>query len=268
MVDFAIYLNEHSLPAPDVASTALQPWFDAAKLWVEGLKEVMKYQPGYRLCFSPGWLDDTVAGKPMKVWIKEWVGTEEYRRLQTKMRLINQPDELLREVYLGDRSAIGLTFAHLQETWACSFPIANSDWLANLVTTKEMSVDEQGALTESDCEIEHLSCIEHVTHWGQSLADWGKKISQSSRVGDVEGYLILMYSAPLEHGVPHVHVVEGKSQNTIAKYRIDPFERMEGRRPALDSVMQIWIGEHKDLLLSSWIRCMSGGHPYIAVPED
>lgn len=267
MADFAIYLNEHSLPAPDVAPMALQPWFDAAKLWVEGLKEVMKYQPGYRLCFSPGWLDDTVAGKPMRVWLKEWVGTEEYRRLQTKMRSINQPDGLLREVYVGDRSAIGLTFAHIQETWACSFPIAGSDWLAPLVTAIEMSVDEQGVLTKSDCDIEHLSCIGHVNYWSQSLADWGKTISQSSRVGDVAGYLVLMYSAPREHGIPHVHVVEGKSQNTIGKYRIDPFERMEGRRPDLDSVMQSWIGEHKGLLLSSWIRCMGSGYPYIATPE-
>jgi len=139
-----------------------------------------------------------------------------------------------------------------------------SNWFGPSVTAKEMYVNEQGVLLEFNCDIKHFSCIEHVKHWGQSLVDWGKQISQTSRVGDVAGYLILMYSAPLEHGLPHVHVVEGRTQKTIAKYRVDQFERMEGRRPDLDSAMQIWIGEHKDLLLSSWARCMKGGHPYTA----
>jgi hypothetical protein len=263
MVDFVIYFNEHSLPSMDVGSKELQLWSNSAKLWVKGLKEVLKYQPEYHLGVSDGKFHDTVAGKPMNEWIKEWIGTDEYRRLLSKIQPIKQKDDLLREVRIFDKTAIGLTFAHFQKTWACSFPVDDSEWLVYLVKAKEMSVDGQGTLTESDCEIEHLSCIDHVEHWQQSLADWGKRVSQSSQVGKVDGYPILMYSAPSEHGVPHIHVVEGKSQNTIAKYRIDPFERMEGRRPDLDSVIRSWIGEHKESLLSSWKRCMSGYHPYI-----
>lgn len=263
MVDLALYFNEHSLPPKIVTTGALQPWSDAAKLWIKALRELGNQHPRYRVLWPAGKLDDAYAGKPLRVWIKIWIGTEEYRRLQAKMQSVNRPPQLLREVCIGGFSAVGLTYAHLLETWACSFPVAESAWLTNSVKATERSMDSNCVMVESDCEIDHISCIGHVVHWNSSLADWGQLISSTSRVGVVGTYSILMYSAPLEHGIAHVHVVEGKNRKNIAKYRIDPFERMEGRQRDLDAAMQNWIATHKAGLLSSWDRCMRGDHPYV-----
>lgn len=76
-----------------------------------------------------------------------------------------------------------------------------------------------------------------------------------------------MYSAPSEHGTPHVHVVDGANRRTIAKYKIEPFELMEGK-PKLYAEMRNWIAINKTPLLNSWDRCMHGGHPYTIASDD
>lgn len=267
MDELVLYINEHSLPSGSVTPGELQQWSDASKLWIEALRLVGKHHPKYRLFFPVGWLDSVFAGKTLRIWIKQWIGTDEYRRLQTKMRSLHLPGDLLQEVYLGENRAVGLTFAHIQETWACSFPVASSDWLTHLIEAKELSVDMYGQLLESNCAIEHISCVGHVDYWSQSLTDWGQRVSSTSRIGVVDGHSVLMYSAPSEHGIPHVHVVDGAEQHTIAKYRIEPFELMEGSS-TLDAVMRNWVTLHKTTLLNSWNRCMRGGHPYVIAHES
>jgi hypothetical protein len=79
-------------------------------------------------------------------------------------------------------------------------------------------------------------------------------------IAEIDNYTIHMYSAPSEHGHPHIHIVDKITHNTFAKYRIDRFERMQGP-PNLDATIRNWISTNRASLLISWQNCMNCMHP-------
>jgi hypothetical protein len=58
-----------------------------------------------------------------------------------------------------------------------------------------------------------------------------------------------------------LHLLDQGSRNSLAKYRIDVFERPEGP-PTWDTEMKAWVTQYRDQLLRSWTRCQQGGFPF------
>lgn len=168
------------------------------------------------------------------------------------------------DVYLNNEKAVGLTFSYLVGSWSFSFPVTNSLWLSPSITATECRL-EGDDIIERVCVIKHLANGAHATHWRQGLVDWGRELAEGNTIGNLASYPIQMY--PLDHGYPHVHLIDSQlltsagRPKTLAKYRIDRFERMEGP-PPWDNDMRAWIERHRYLLLDSWERCQRGGHPY------
>ena len=222
----------------------------------------MLCRPEFNIVFPNGQWHLLLAGKPLSYWMKEWLDRDYYRFVLSKIRNVEEWNDDLREVQYQGECASGLTFAWVYSSWAFSFPHKNSPWINPTVSAQEVRIDSNGNLVESECEIQHISCKHHVDHWSAALRDWGRNVANSCKIAVVSGYEIHMYPAPREHGNPHVHIVQGAEKRTIAKYRVDVYECMEGRLPHLDTLMREWIENNRESLLQSWARCRSGAHPY------
>lgn len=147
--------------------------------------------------------------------------------------------------------------------WAVSLSLPNSPWLQHTVAAQRFVLNDQGNLDgPTECVVGHLSSSYHVQHWQAEILDWGSTIAPSCELAVINGHPVVMFPGPLEHGPPHVHLLESRvSHRTLAKYRIDQFERPKGP-PVWDAEMKAWITEHRERLLQSWNRCQRGGHPY------
>jgi hypothetical protein len=256
-----LYFNELSAPPSAVTTGELEPWRSWALTLATGLRQVKRYHHEYSLAIPCGQWHALYAGMPLSAWMAQWLGRDHYRQMLAKIQEADQPDDLLREVYFVGGRAIGLTFARLAQSWTFSFPIADSPWLNAAIPAQDVCVDDAGIIHETDCQIQHISCEDHTEYWCAALADWGRHIAESCEIAVVDGHPIDMYLAPREHGHPHVHLVGGIKRHTMAKYRIDVFERMAGP-PDWDPAMRRWIESHRDELLLSWQRCMHGEWPY------
>lgn len=157
---------------------------------------------------------------------------------------------MLRQVYFNGQQSAGFTFARIANSWAFSFPLEGSPWLSPIVFGTEYHQDGANIINEV-CEIAHISKDQHVSHWQQNLCDWERNIAKNNVIGIVAEHCMEMY--PLDHAYPHVHLVDSKLCKTLAKYRIDKFERMEGP-PRWDSEVRIWVEHNRDELLRSWVR--------------
>ncbi len=157
-----------------------------------------------------------------------------------------------------------MTLSHLAQSWVFSFPMPNSPWISFDIAATECRLEDQD-IGEYACSIRQLASKDHAAHWLNDLADWGREVAADNILWEFADHVIEMY--PLDHGYAHVHLVArgeygaGGRAKTVAKYRIDRFERMEGP-PRWDWDMREWIETHKDQLLLSWGRCQKGGHPY------
>jgi hypothetical protein len=192
---------------------------------------------------------------------------DRYRQILRRIKKVDR-FELDRQVSLQKKSAIGLMFSELAALewahgWAISLASGNSLWLENSLNVTVDSLDEYGNLNEPvEFQICQLSAVAHVESWKDLIQDWGAIIGNSSHLAMLDEHPIVMYSAPLEHEPPHIHLLESvNSHNTLAKFEINPFNRPKGP-PTWDSRMRPWIELHKDQLLTSWLRCQRGGHPF------
>jgi len=237
----------------------------ALTLW-DGIYHVRRYQSEYWLWFPTGYWKAYFSGRPLAVWMENWLGRDRYRRLLLMVRTNDHDPDLYREVYFEGRPAIGMTLAHLARGWVFSFPKTSSPWLGPSIGAHEFRIDDDGSINGTDCEISHISCRRHVDQWHDELTSYGRSVAMANEIATVEGNPIDMY--PLDHGYPHVHLVDTVSPGrTLAKYRIDSFARMEGR-DEWDSVMERWVGDHRDELLVSWQRCQRGRHPFKVVERS
>jgi len=261
MRSLIIYFNEYSSPdsiSDNQGLENLRRWF--LLLWAQ-IDNIRKIRTDYKLSISTLQWNEILFDKPLFIWFEHWLSRDQFRWLLSKT--IDNQDEvpdLFSEVYFNNRPARGLTRAHLSQSWAFSFPQENSPWLEPIINCREIRIDEQGNSGEADCIIKHISKSPHVNHWQSELADYGKIVASTNVISSIQGHSVVMY--PLDHSYPHLHLVENSTpRRTIAKYRIDVFERMEGTKE-FDKIMCEWITDKNSELLRSWERCKRGGHPY------
>ena len=269
MKPLVLYFNELSAPPPGMPSELEADWKSWTVMLFACLRQVSRHQPDVTMAFPSGHWHALCGTQPLSVWVREWLGRTEYQWLLSKLQNVCPMDSQDTDVYLNNQKAVGLTFSHLVGSWTFSFPVTNPLWLSPSITATECCL-EGGDLIERECVIKHLANGAHATHWQQDLVDWGRELAEGSTIGNLASYPIQMY--PYDHRPPHVHLIDPQlftpagRPKTLAKYRIDRFERMEGR-PSWDNYMCSWIERHRDLLLGSWERCQRGGHPY-RIPGD
>lgn len=188
---------------------------------------------------------------------------EKYRKIVSKFRTLTETDlQLMQETLWDNQPAHGLNLADSINSWAVILSIAGSAWINHRIEANRHSLDADGNITPPILiDIRNLSSKDHALHWAEKILDWGLTPLPSCVLDKINGHPIVMYQGPLEHNPPHVHLLDQGSRKSLAKYRIDIFERPQGP-PDWDSEMEIWISRYRDQLLRSWIRCQRGGFPY------
>lgn len=260
MPELALYFNEHSSPPDSVSGESLEHWKGCVKELALCLARIMAFRGECSIVFAANNWNASMVGKPLSVWVRDWIDRDLYRRLIGKMHDVGDTHDLCCEVQIQGEKAVGLTLASLADTWAFSFPVIDSNWRGPNVTAPAYCLDETGE-TVVERDIRHVSLCEHASYWREKLIEWGKTISRTCEIAVVAGHSVVMYQAPREHGYPHVHLVCGQKGDTIAKYRVDTFVRMQGP-PKYDAEMRSLIEEYRQQLLESWERCQRGRHPY------
>jgi hypothetical protein len=189
---------------------------------------------------------------------------DKYRRLLPKIQsLANSDVQLLHEVYWGGISAHGLTLAEAIQSWAVSLFLDDTVWTQPSINAQRYELDESSGnlIGPTSSNIRHLSDISHPLHWATEIRDWGAIVAQSCILDKINGLPVVMYQGPKEHNPPHVHLLDKQSGNSLAKYRIDVFERAKGP-PTWDAEMKAWVIRYREQLLKSWARCQQGGLPF------
>lgn len=247
-------------------------WAQCVEGFVQVIERILAIRAECRIAFGPGTWHADCGGNSLCERIRQGLSgsKDRYRRLLMKIKQLPKDNiELGREIRFSGHTTVGLTLADMAANewfhgWAISLSFPNSSWLAPELATQRFTLTEKGELDgPTDCTVGHLSSLDHVLRWHIEIQDWGATVAQSSVLDMIEGHPIVMYSAPLEHEPPHVHLLESpNSHQTLAKYRIDVFERPKGP-PKWDAVMKIWVSTHREQLLRSWKRCQRGGHPYV-----
>ncbi|MBV5347354.1 DUF4160 domain-containing protein [bacterium] len=247
-----IYFNELSSPCTVPDNTPGAEWQAWATMLFTCVREVSRRKIELDVVFIAGHWHGLAGTKPLSQWIKQWIGNDNFKWLLSRVRNVAASTQDC-EVSFENKKADGLTHAHVAGSWAFSFPVPDSPWLAPQVAATEHCLGVDG-LDEHQCAIRNLGTSDHVRHWRQELEDWGRVLAGNNVISSISGYPLLMY--PNDHGYPHVHLVdpdiikEGR-KGTLAKYRVDVFERMEGP-PRWDSEVRPWIERHRADLLSSW----------------
>lgn len=189
---------------------------------------------------------------------------DNYLRLLPKIKSLTHSDvQLLHEVYWDGKPAHGLTLAVTVQSWAVSLFLDDTVWAQPSVTAQRYELDESSGNLNgpSPSDIRHLSDVLHTQHWAAEIRDWGATVAPSCVLGKIKGLSVVMYPGPKEHNPPHVHLLDKQSGNSIAKYRIDIFERPNGP-PTWDAEMKAWVILYREQLLKSWARCQQGGLPF------
>lgn len=269
MEKLEVYFNELCLTDPHENHD--QAWETSVGVWIVTIECLLTVKSDVCIRLPITGLTSNCGDQSLAIRIKSVLKDSKtrYQRLLTRLRPLSEiKSSLDHEVRFDGESTIGLTLADVaagrwKNGWAMSLFLPNSPWLHSSVEAQRWQLTDDGILEgPTDCQIGHLSCIDHVNHWQTQIRDWGILVADSSILDEIDGHPIVMYSAPREHGLPHVHLLQSRAcRTTLAKFRIDVFERFEGK-PRWDIQMKAWIEQHRERLLCSWERCQRGGHPY------
>jgi hypothetical protein len=253
-----LYFNELSIPPEETQQQMGSGWKSNALMLFSGLQQVSRQQSKVIIAFPLEYWHKLYGAKPFAVWVSEWLGRDRYRWLLSKLRQDYPAGNEISDVYFENKKTVGITLARLAGSWAFGFPMDNSPWHSPSLTATEWYLDGNDVAHHA-CTVMHIANEAHATHWQYELYDWGKLLANENIIDKLGSYPIQMY--PLDHGYPHVHLIDPQSLKTLAKYRVDCFERLEGL-PDWDKSMYSWIATHQAQLLRSWARCQRGGHPY------
>ena len=268
-----LYLNELSLSNEQAMAVDKSLWREAFWNLASAIDDAFSVRIDCKLAFPPNSWNAECGESTVAECFRLALSKERYLRvLKRTTHLSFEEIDLAREVHFGGVPAVGMVLADIAASefgggWVVSLSRTGSPWHALALNATRTVLDESGnAVGPDPCEIANIASAEHVNHWRVSLTDWGHTVSASAHLADVAGHPVVMYSAPLEHGPPHVHLLESRSSpRTLAKFRIDVFERPKGP-PHWDAEMAAWVELHKEQLLRSWKRCQAGGHPYKLTP--
>lgn len=268
MTGLILYFNELCLHSSFIGNSQYIQT-TAASDCLELIINILALRPDCKVAIRG--VDRTALAGPIRQFCAS--SRDKYRRLL--MSLIDIADVgpgFLSEVHYMDVSAHGMTMADIvardwQHGWVIGLSSGTDRWISPEIGAARYTLKDDGSLHgPTGCTISHISRSEHIAYWRQALLDWGETVSSSSRLGDIAGHPIAMYSAPREHNPPHIHLLESSSScRTLAKYRIDTFARAYGP-PTWDVPVREWVLRHQAQLLASWQRCQTGGKPYSISP--
>lgn len=266
MQPLIIFYNEHSSPPTTLPQGENIRWKSFALELFSCLRKTNQLQPKLNINFPNNSWHEIYEGKPLSVWIKEWLGKDKYEWLLLKMIKNTISENETNDIYYNDIRAVGLTCSFFTASWVFSFPEADSPWASPSINASEYYLNpDNEKIKIRACTINNLAQDEHVEHWKNELEDWGLEIAESNIIAYLDALPIVMY--PNDHGYPHIHLInpnqydQNNHRKTLAKFRIDNNERIEGK-PKWDTQIKEWINNNKELLLRSWNRCKKGGHPY------
>lgn len=264
MPALTIFYNENSSPPQDLTDEELQQWFVISRELYQCLKQAQEIQPDIGINFPPELLFAITNNSTLHELLKTWLGVDKYSWLQSRLSITPFPLDSNFEIQLNGNAVPGFSCAFKADSWTFSFPIGSSAWLNPSINAQQVIIAGNNT-TSTACNIRNLALSDHAVHWQQEIVGWALQIVNDNIIGEYDNYLIVMY--PRDHGHPHVHLVERGVYNalnhrkTLAKYRVDQFERMEGR-PTWDTGIRAWIEGNRQSLLRSWAHCLKGGHPY------
>jgi hypothetical protein len=271
-VSLVLYFNELSLAGGGAAGVDARTdaqWLVAVDNLGEAFDATVSLRSECRFFLPPlAWCTDC-GGKSLGERLRLGMQKDRYLRVLQRVGHLTPEDvHLVREVCIQGAQSVGATCADLAagnwgHGWVMSLAHRESPWYVHTLVAHRSELNDVGDLLgPTECTIANIAASEHVDHWRGLLLDWGRVVAESSFLDELDGHPIVMYSAPLEHGPPHVHLLESRNTpRTLAKFRIDVFERPKGP-PTWDSKMQKWVEAHRTELLRSWARCQAGGHPY------
>jgi hypothetical protein len=242
-----------------------------AVLLFECLKTVAKVRAAFAVVFAPGSLDKILCGeqaRPLRALLRSTLGNDRFTWLIGHLRNAPMDAALDREVQIAGESGFGLLLAHLSESWSVSLLPTPPKWDQVEIDALKVCLEEVGIL-ESQCTVRHVARPDHVAHWKNQLVEYGFEADGSNVIAKLGDLDVEMY--PLDHGYPHIHLVDRRPDGTsrrpvtVAKYRIDKFERMEGG-PRYDSELKEFTCRNREHLMRSWNACQRGEHPFQLEP--
>jgi len=258
-------LNE--LSVKPIHIDTLEKGHRCARQFYECIRASVVIREDVEVWLAPGALDAIVCGsqaKPMRAMLRIALGNDRFAWLIGRFRNL-QIDELLEcEMKVNGEASLGLLFSHSKESWSVSLLPNPPEW-------DQVNIDAlhicllNGNLSERQCSIRHIARVEHVEHWSEQIAEYGFESDGSNVIAQCAELDVDMY--PLDHGYPHIHLVNRRADGvtrkpvTVAKYRIDLFERMEGE-PRYDSAALEFVTRNRAHLMSCWEACRRGEHPF------
>lgn len=269
-MEFTLYFNEISVNFHIFPKDPATSWNQCISGLIDLFENVKKIRPETRIAFpSNSWHADC-DGIPLSERIRVELSSAKDRYRQFLMRVKRVEEiKLDREVSFLGNIALGLQYTELsvlnwKNGWAISLPTKNTHWNSDFLSVDVQWLMADGSLTSPiQNKIGHISHPTHITPSTTDIEDWGLTVSASSFLTLLDGHPVVMYSAPLEHEPPHLHLLESPSDHrTIAKFEIDPFKRVKGI-DSHDSRVRSFVDTYKMQLLHSWKRCQRGGHPYV-----
>jgi|GEM_PF-3014601 hypothetical protein len=264
-----LYFNDASLGTPVVDLNHLK---GNLRRFVNAAATVLTLRPGSQFCVERTTLQRVLFEQTLLDLFASCCPKDQYRQVLAGLRPL-EPAQIAaalgsRDVRLGGVTCIGATLADLCATehsigWIFSVQGKGDTYDVVGVSAERYDLDESGAMVgPQKFELPNVACQEHAAHWRNALHDFGTAISVSARIDEIDGRPIVMYSAPAEHGPPHVHVLYGRhSSETFAKYRFDVFGRELGP-PKYDTEMRAWVARNRLQLMRSWDRCQRGLKPF------
>lgn len=219
-----------------------------------------------KLGISSAFLNGVVAGRPLISWLESAISKDKFVFIKGRIvlpRNLNHGDglDLLLEVTYAGNSSLGMTLAHIRDSWVISLINEPNPWDQITIQAQKKEINENGEWGAVEpILIKNLSDTQHLEHWQQSIEEWGNVISGSSIISTVDGYHIVMYSC--DHLPPHIHLIKASTTQQVGKYTIDTFDVLETKEPRMNNTLKEWINTNKASLLQSWERCQKGGRPY------
>jgi hypothetical protein len=251
-----VFFNELSQPSQETGVNELNLWSEFCGTMYGTARLVSERHGVVAFVFHPSSLSLVIQNRTLLSWFTKWLGNDKADWLKDKIRRINDyPPELIEVCFEGERS-LGLTLTITSDSWCLSIPSDASPWLGTSINAIRSECIDEDNYVEEECEVRNLSLPDHVQQWNDELTDWQVNVSRNNTIYDFGAYRIEMY--PNDHGYPHIHLIV--NNRTAAKFRVDEFQRLEGK-PTWDTDMAQWIRENQDQLLRSWERCMVGKRP-------
>lgn len=264
-----LFFNEASLSTPVIGVDHFKA---NVRRFVDAAFGVLAIRPGSRFGFERTTLQSVFFDQTLFNIIASCSPKDQYRRLLAGLRSLDESQisaaHGFRDVRLNGVTSVGATLADICACensigWVFSLQGENELYDETEITAERYKLDDEGNLIgPQKCSLPNVASSVHVNYWRDAIHDFGNAIAASARIDEIDGRPIVMYSAPAEHGPPHVHILHGRqSSDTFAKYRFDVFGREKGP-PKYDAEMRAWVAHNREHLMRSWDRCQRGLKPF------